>query len=127
MTKTTLEQVREFHKTSGLAINDKPTIDNNDLNALRISLLREEFDELIQALHKRNKEDVLDALVDLQYVLDGAFLSFGFGNVKGAAFAEVHRSNMSKFENGQAIRRADGKILKGKYYSPPDLQQFIEY
>lgn len=38
-------------------------------------------------------------------------------------FEEIHRSNMSKLdENGNAIRRADGKILKPDHYSPPDVE-----
>ncbi|EEX75289.1 hypothetical protein [Leptotrichia hofstadii] len=42
------------------------------------------------------------------------------------AFEEVHRSNMSKLENGKAIFRKDGKILKGKNYFRPNLKKFIE-
>ncbi len=35
------------------------------------------------------------------------------------AFEEVHRSNMTKENNG------NGKAIKGKDYSPPDLKTFI--
>ena len=31
-------------------------------------------------------------------------------------FEEVHRSNMSKLENGKVLRRSDGKIMKGSEY-----------
>ncbi len=72
--------------------------------------------------------ETLDALIDLQYVLDGAFLSFGLHDVKEIAFAEVHRSNMSKLgEDGKPIRReSDGKVMKGPNYFVPDMSQFIK-
>jgi len=40
-------------------------------------------------------------------------------------FTEVHRSNMSKLENGKPIFREDGKITKGKNYFKPDLSKFF--
>jgi hypothetical protein len=40
---------------------------------------------------------------------------------------EVHRSNLSKLDLfGKPIRRADGKVVKGPSYCPPDLARLIE-
>lgn len=127
MTKTTLDQVQEFHETYGLPVLSSPDINDEKTNALRINLLAEELDELKEALAAGDLVETLDALIDLQYVLDGAFLSFGLQNVKQAAFDEVHRSNMSKLgEDGKPIRRPeDGKVLKGPNYFKPDMAQFI--
>ena len=88
----------------------------------------EELDELKEALEQGDVVETLDALTDLQYVLDGAYLSFGLQDQKMAAFTEVHRSNMSKLgEDGKPIRReSDGKVLKGPDYFKPDLVQFIK-
>ena len=126
--KTTLGQVREFHETYGAAIKDAPDISDVDLNDFRVRLLQEELDELRDALADGDMVETLDALTDLQYVLDGAFLSLGLHDVKEAAFAEVHRSNMSKLgEDGKPIlRESDGKVLKGPNYFKPDLAQFVE-
>lgn len=128
MTKTTLEMVQEFHVTYGLPVERKPNITDEKTNALRINLLAEELDELKEALEDGNMVEVLDALTDLQYVLDGAYLSFGLQDQKMPAFTEVHRSNMSKLgEDGKPIRReSDGKVLKGPNYFKPDLVQFIK-
>lgn len=121
-----LDLVREFHVAYGQGIADAPSTSNAALNALRVSLLREELDELDEALACRSDIAVLDALVDLQYVLDGAFLALGFHGVRDEAIAEVHRSNMSKLgANGRPVLRADGKILKGPNYSPPDLGKVL--
>lgn len=126
--KSTLDQVQEFHETYGLPVLSKPSISDEKTNALRINLLAEELDELKEALEQGDIIETLDALIDLQYVLDGAFLSFGLQHVKEAAFDEVHRSNMSKLgEDGKPIRReSDGKVLKGPDYFKPDIKQFVE-
>ena len=36
------------------------------------------------------------------------------------------RSNNSKFENGKPIFNEQGKIMKGKDYSEPDLAPFVK-
>ena len=128
MTKTTLEQVQEFHETYGLPVESTPHISCEQTKKLRINLLAEELDELKEALENNDMVETLDALIDLQYVLDGAFLSFGLHDVKDAAFNEVHASNMSKLgEDGRPIRReGDGKVMKGPNYFKPDISQFIK-
>jgi predicted HAD superfamily Cof-like phosphohydrolase len=128
MKKTTLEQVQEFHETYGLPVEDAPNVTDEKTNALRINLLAEELEELKEALANNDPLEALDALIDLQYVLDGAFLSLGLHDVKDIAFNEVHRSNMSKLgEDGKPIRReSDGKVMKGPNYFKPDLAQFIK-
>ncbi len=127
MTKTTLEQVRIFHETYGLPVKDAPDISDDKTNALRINLLAEEVEELKEALDAGDLVEVLDALTDIQYVLDGAYLSFGLHDVKMAAFEEVQRSNMSKLgaDGKPIVREEDGKILKGPNYFKPDIAQFI--
>lgn len=128
MSNTTLEQVKEFHETYGLPVERTPNISDAKTNELRVNLIAEELEELQEALNDGDIVEVLDALTDLQYVLDGAYLSFGLHEVKTAAFNEVHASNMSKLgEDGKPIRReSDGKILKGPNYWKPDLSKFIQ-
>lgn len=128
MSTTTLEKVKIFHETYGLPVKDAPDISDERTNALRISLLAEELEELQEALAAGDMVEVLDALTDLQYVLDGAYLSFGLHSLKEAAFNEVQRSNMSKLgEDGKpVVRESDGKILKGPNYTPPDIAQFLK-
>ena len=127
MTQSTLERVQIFHETYGLPVKNSPDISDARINALRVNLLAEELDELKEALEAGDMVEVLDALTDLQYVMDGAYLSFGLQHLKETAFAEVQRSNMSKLgEDGKPIvRPEDGKILKGPNYSPPDIAQFL--
>lgn len=119
--------VLEFHRTYGAPINHEPTINDHELNDMRIALLEEELWELRDSLDDRDKVGVLDALTDLQYVLDGAYLSLGYAQYKDAALREVHRSNMTKLgPDGKPIYRADGKVLKGPNYTPPDLAKVMK-
>jgi len=128
MSRTTLEMVQEFHETYGLPVEKGQTLSDEKTRMLRVNLLAEELEELQEALADGDIQETLDALIDLQYVLDGAFLSFGMHAVKQDAFDEVHRSNMSKLgADGKPIRReSDGKVLKGPDYFKPDLAQFVE-
>jgi predicted HAD superfamily Cof-like phosphohydrolase len=61
-----------------------------------------------------------DALGDIVYVAYGAAVTYGLD--LDAVLAEIHRSNMSKLGlDRRPIMRADGKVLKGPAYRPPDI------
>ena len=127
MSKSTLEQVHEWHSKFNAPINDTPDAKAGGRADLRLSLLSEELDELREAVAENDITGVLDALTDLQYVLDGAYLEFGVWKLKDEAFEEVQRSNMSKLgADGKPILREDGKILKGPDYFPPNLEKFLK-
>lgn len=117
--KTTIEQVREFHH----AFVTQP---DEVIQNCCVTLLREELQELEDAIAASDNVAILDALTDLQYVLDGTYIAFGLDRLKEPAFAEVHKSNMSKLgADGKPIYREDGKVLKGPLYQPPNLEQFF--
>jgi predicted HAD superfamily Cof-like phosphohydrolase len=112
------EMVRAFHAMTGQA--DSPTPDIGLYRDLRLSLITEEFRELREALAVNDVIGVSDALADLLYVVIGSALQWGIPIER--VFTEVHRSNMTKTSGA---KRADGKILKGPNYSPPDLRSVI--
>ncbi len=123
---SSLTLVARFHVAFNQSIHDEPHVSDAGTNALRVRLIQEELDELKEALAEGDPVGALDALTDLQYVLDGSFLSLGLHRWKDAAVAEVHRSNMSKLDAaGQPIMRADGKILKSENYTRPDLESVM--
>lgn len=122
----TLNRVNEFHQAFNLKIQKNPDLSDQQTNQLRISLLQEELDELKKALTEQNQVAALDALVDLQYVLDGAFISLGLAEKKVPAFEIIHASNMSKLGlDGKPVHREDGKAMKGPNYVPPDLKRLF--
>ena len=143
-----LQSVAEFHRTFHLPVLETPAIPDPERCALRVNLLEEELSELRTAIADGDLVEVADALADLQYVLSGAVLEFGFGEKFKALFDEVHRSNMSKTckspEEAEATinhyrtlnqegrvehrgeyylvyRNSDNKVLKNVNYSPADL------
>jgi predicted HAD superfamily Cof-like phosphohydrolase len=125
--KSTIEQVREFHDAFGVKNEPRPTLSDKETRQLRVKLIQDELYELFMALENEDITETLDALVDLDYVVQGAFLQFGLALLKDSAFNEVHRSNMSKLdENGKPIFAPDGKVMKSKLYSRPNLAQFLQ-
>ncbi|MEO1476463.1 MAG: nucleoside triphosphate pyrophosphohydrolase family protein [Pseudomonadota bacterium] len=121
----TLALVRDWHEHFDVPVESKPTLPSSRV-AMRLAILEEEVRELREAAEDGDMTEVLDALCDIQYVLDGTFLEFGLHGVKCAAFEEVHRSNMSKLgEDGRPVLRDDGKVLKGPNFTPPDLAPFV--
>lgn len=91
-----LEEVEEFHKTFGFTVGKQPYLPDDKVMRLRINLLEEELEELKEAFSKGDLRGALDAMADIQYVLDGTVISCGMQKVFEDACSEVHRSNMSK-------------------------------
>jgi predicted HAD superfamily Cof-like phosphohydrolase len=139
------EQVIMFHKAMGLMEQGTgegpPHIPDVKTLKLRLSLITEEFFELLAAIgfndsiYKEEIEDwilsmsdnykptthalpaIADALADLDYVVEGMRLACGIDGAPIAA--EVHRANMAKV-GGK--RREDGKHLKPEGWTPPDIK-----
>lgn len=115
----------ESHRAQRLVANGVPTVDvPADVKELRCALVEEEAAELRDAVEADDIVGIADAIGDLLYVVHGAALTFGIPVAE--VFAEVHRSNMTKLgRDGEPILRADGKVMKGPDYSPPDLAPIL--
>ena len=113
-----------FMKTFGQEVKSKPSFSTDKINKLRIDLIKEELDELKEAMDNNDLLEVADALTDILYVTYGAGHAFGIDLDK--CFDEVQNSNMSKLgENGEPIYNESGKVMKGPNYFKPDLTKFI--
>ena len=122
---TNFLKVKEFMETFGQEVLNKPKFPNDKTIKLRIDLIKEELNELEEAINNNNLVEVADALTDILYVTYGAGHSFGIN--LDACFDEVQNSNMSKLDkNGNPIYNENGKVLKGPNYFEPDLKKFIE-
>ena len=121
---TNFEKVKTFMKTFGQEVKDKPSFSSDKINKLRIELIKEELDELTEAMKNKDLLEVADALTDILYVTYGAGHAFGIDLDK--CFDEVQNSNMSKLnENGKPIYNESGKVMKGPNYFKPDLSKFV--
>ena len=113
-----------FMKTFGQEVKNKPSFSSDKINKLRIDLIKEELEELTEAMNNNDLLEVADALTDILYVAYGAGHAFGIDLDK--CFDEVQNSNMSKLgSDGKAIYNADGKIMKGPNYFKPNLSKFL--
>ncbi len=131
--------VRRFMAEGGQALPEVPCVPDDATVRLRLKLVLEEFEELLDAcdamattstfdtggrihLGKRGVDivEAVDAIADLMFVLEGFALALGVS--MQAVHDEVARSNISKFPT---TMNADGKILKGPHYSPPDLRRVL--
>lgn len=66
--------------------------------------------------------EFLDALGDIDYIVEGIRLSQG---VNGTPIAnEIHRANMAKFGPG-SFKREDGKVQKPPGWTPPDIAGLV--
>ena len=119
------EDVKHFMTTYGQEIKTKSEFPEEHIIKLRIDLIKEELNELTEAIQQKNIVEVADALTDILYVTYGAGHSFGIN--LDQCFTEVQRSNMSKLgEDGKPIYNEHGKVMKGSNYTKPNLKQFIK-
>ena len=80
-------------------------------------LISEEMGLEVQAIYMRACEAV--SLVTQEYQIPLELVV--------AAFEVVHTSNMSKLDDdGNPIRREDGKIMKGPNYKAPDMAPIVQ-
>ncbi len=94
------------------------------------SLIVEEFEEFKAAdtqmvlMHPQDREACLKELADLVYVCAQYAENMNWDLEQ--ALRRVHKSNMSKLgEDGNPIKREDGKVLKGPNYQPPNLSDLV--
>ena len=121
---TNFEKVKLFMQTFGQEVKTKASFSDEKTNQLRLDLIKEELEELKNAMESKDLLEVADALTDILYVTYGAGHAFGINLDK--CFDEVQNSNMSKLGNdGKPIYNESGKVMKGPGYFKPDLSKFL--
>jgi predicted HAD superfamily Cof-like phosphohydrolase len=93
---------------------------------LYMNLIREEFQEMMDAEAVSDDVEICDACFDLMWVVAGYMHSRGWDCE--AIWDEGAKSNLSKVdpETGLVRRREDGKILKPEGWKPPDFTKFVK-
>ena len=140
--------VQQFHTTyfmpDRIRDHQEPTLDYERLH-MRVSLIREEFAELLGALYGKEARAIVeeatqrateaddgtrdiietaDALGDLVYVIYGMALESGID--LNRVLAEIQASNLSKLmPDGSVKLREDGKVLKGPNIFTPNIARAL--
>ena len=126
-----LEEARSFRETFGQEM--LPNISHygfikKKLWSMQLDLVREEASEFLVAAdevyadpeNNKRRSELLKELSDLVFVCYQFAAAYGLD--LDEALRRVYESNMSKLdEDGKVIYRADGKVLKGPNYEPPNL------
>lgn len=149
-----VSEVEEFNKTFGKPNNYIPTVPNDKkLTDFVVNFIKEETEELAEAIENRDIVEILDAICDLLYVAVGnTTMVFGLKDKLELGYAEVQASNMSKSckdeeeakatvlyrqqEHGPCYskkvgdrwvvyRESDDKVMKSINYFAPNLEQFF--
>ena len=118
-----MQHAEEFRHTSSESL---PTANNSTQKTLIVEEVKE-FLEAEQTMingFTRNESECLKELADVVYVC------FQFASVMDwdldEALRRVHQSNLSKLDDeGKPVLRADGKVMKGPNYQPPDLSDLV--
>ena len=119
------DDVKIFMQTFGQEVKIKPKFPKKKIVKLRYDLIKEELNELQNAIKTKNLKEIADALSDILYVTYGAGHAYGIDLDK--CFSEVQKSNMSKLgEDGKPIYNKKGKVMKGPKYFEPNLKQFVK-
>lgn len=98
---------------------------SEEMQALYMNLVREEFEELEEAVAAKDEVEILDACMDLLWV------TIGLCHMKGydlyGAWDELTENNFSKIDpvTGKVVRREDGKILKPASWTAPDFAPYL--
>ncbi len=129
--KSNFEKVREFHEKIAQTIPAKNGKVNFDDFKLYVSLITEEYIELMEAAG--DYDFVNGRPSDMVAVIDGAidllYVTYGLLNVLNVdadeLFDIIHKSNMTK-----RVRNRDhkGKVLKHESFNPPteQIKQYLE-
>lgn len=103
---------------------------NNLERASQIDALRAAIDHVGNLLKKDNNIVIKDSVELLDSLADQIVTATGVGTFLGmnvpGALAEVNRSNYSKFNaEGEPIFNENMKVMKGPFYTKPDLTPYI--
>ena len=119
------DQAREFRTIYNLKDSR-----GRSISAYQKNLIVEEFKEFLEDdgmlfRHGQNvQQECLKELSDLVYVCYQYAANMGWD--LDEALKRVHISNMSKLDEvGKPFYRADGKVLKGPNYKPPNLADLV--
>ena len=106
----------------GTACDQEPSEANY---RMYLSLIKEEYEELQEAVEANDTVEQLDALIDILVVTMGAIRAAGWDGA--GAWREVMDTNFAKIDpdTGKVRKREDGKVLKPADWKAPELAKFV--
>jgi NTP pyrophosphatase (non-canonical NTP hydrolase) len=114
--KQITETIYEWLRIAGLKFGDVTKI------PLAISLVQEEFDEMKEALEKNDREELLDSVADLEFVIHNVCYFYGLTAEEiEKKYNQVVASNYSKFcQTREEAQQAVVAYATGLHPSKPN-------
>jgi predicted HAD superfamily Cof-like phosphohydrolase len=109
-----------------MAAGEQTINQNNDKQSeLYLNLIKEEYQELLDARQSNDEVLTIDACFDTIWVIVGYMLSKGWDCEK--IWDEGALSNLRKIDTKtqKILKREDGKILKPEGWQPPNFGKFV--
>ena len=122
-----IKDIKDFHEKFGISYSGVPRELPEELKSFRIKFMQEELDEYIECSEKNDLAGMLDALVDLAYVLFGTSHMHGFPFEK--AWDRVQSANMKKIRTKKAKdskRNNSFDVVKPEGWKPPILDDLVK-
>jgi len=114
----------EFERACGnLPPTTGPCVPDSATKTLRLRLIKEEFQELTEALERDDLVEVADGAADLIYVILGTCVRYGID--ASEVWSEVHASNMRKFLGQHPGRKPGEKLRKPPGWQPPRIRALL--
>lgn len=109
-----------FHLKYEHTVNNTPILPSPTDVTLRERLIKEESEELLEAIRNEDMVKIADGIADLLYVTFGTAITYGIpiDNI----FGEVHASNMTKMNKKDGY----GKTIKGDNFREPQIAEVLE-
>ena len=119
-----LKDVADFHAKFNVPQPRTPSLPDADMTSFRLKFLREELEEIEDAVLEEDLEEVLDGLVDIVYVALGTALVFGMDF--DTAWKRVQAANMKKIAGLATGRHDQFDVSKPEGWEPPVLADLVE-
>lgn len=124
--KKAIDMVSHFMIACDQEVKNNPSNVEDRVASLRYNLMSEENREYLVACLQDNKIEILDALIDMSYILFGTIASHGMTEEFINGFTLVHENNMTKVQSdGKVLKNPEGKILKPEGYVSVDLSSLL--
>lgn len=121
-----IEMVSAFMIACDQEVKERPSNVEDKTASLRYNLMSEENREYFVACLQDSKVEILDALIDMAYILFGTVASHGMTEEFIKGFKLVHQNNMTKVrEDGKVMKSPEGKVLKPIGYTPVNLKGLL--
>lgn len=122
-----IKGIREFHTSFGIKESNKFGYVDSKRDALHFDLLIEEVEEFREACENEDVEKIFDGIGDIMFVAISAAIERGGAPILEDVIMEICRANISKRGSSpdNNVYRKDGKVLRSKNYTPPDIKGII--